>query len=168
MKTEIVGGISKEAENAATGKKRLAELRAIEWTLQQRNVSNIGPRVFYSKLYGIFSCGVAAWVFFAIYKAGFDISPAVACGVIFALYVMAYKLSCRYSSHPWTYTEKLDAQLAKYNPVGKEAYRDLQAITKETGKLDNDNVHNWVELERRAIQLASGTSRPKGFIDRKI
>ncbi|RZI60585.1 MAG: hypothetical protein EOP14_00475 [Pseudomonas sp.] len=168
MKTEIVNGISKEGENAASGKKRLPELRAIEWTLQQRDVSNIGPRVFYSKLYGILTCGSAAFGFFALYKAGFDISPAVACGVTFASYVLAYKLSCRYSSHPWTYTEKLDAQLAKYNPVGKEAYRDLQVITKETGRLDTDNIHKWVELERRAIQLASGASRPQGFIDKII
>nr|WP_317623874.1 hypothetical protein [Acidovorax sp. SUPP3334] len=110
--------------------------------------------------------------FGALGKAGIDAGPWVSNGVPLALFVLAYQLGLRYSKKPWTYTAKLDRQLANYAPINSEAYRQLQERTKRVGSLESEFVLDWLEQERYAIELAARGRKPEtkglGFLDKKI
>ena len=110
-----------------------------------------------------------AW-FGALSKAGIDVGPWIFTGVPLALFVLVYQLGRRYSKKPWTYTAKLDGQLAQYAPISSEAYRQLQERTKRVGSLETEFVLDWLEHERYAVELAAGIRKPetKGFLDKKV
>jgi hypothetical protein len=83
--------------------------------------------------------------------------------------VLTFFLVRRFSAAPLTYTDKLDGLLAEYEPLSKEAYRDLQDETVRFGGLDTDLVVRWVMRERDAIQRAAGwVPRERQFINKLV
>ena len=166
----INGGASAESGQGVDWRKKFQALHAIDMTLRARRNGGVGPRVAFSALLGLVAGGLAMAAVGALNAAGIKVAPWVFNAVPVVLVVLVYQLGRRYSTKPWTYTSMLDGQLAQYDPVSREAYRQLQERTKQVGSLETEFVRKWLEQEHDAVELAAGVRRPesKGFLDKRI
>jgi hypothetical protein len=82
---------------------------------------------------------------------------------------IAYWLVPWFSAQPRTWTELLDSKLASYEPVDVDAYRALQAKSREN-YLDYDDLLLWLERERLALRNAAGGDEPNpsAFLNKQI
>uniref|UniRef100_E6QBA2 Uncharacterized protein n=1 Tax=mine drainage metagenome TaxID=410659 RepID=E6QBA2_9ZZZZ len=74
------------------------------------------------------------------------------------------------STYPSRWLDLIDMKLAEYDPVDKEAYRDLQLDTRKDGHFKDWRVHQWVMQERHALQIARGDFSPtrNDFLRKRI
>ncbi len=64
------------------------------------------------------------------------------------------------STYPSRWFDLIDMKLAEYDPVNKEAYRDLQRDTGKDGHFKEWRVREWAMQERHALQIARGDFSP--------
>jgi hypothetical protein len=86
------------------------------------------------------------------------------------LWGMTIFLVKRYSTQPLTHAAHLDALLADYDPVSKEAFKELQEHLRALGRFDVDSIDKWAADEAEAIQAASGQCMEAGgrFLQKRI
>jgi hypothetical protein len=61
-----------------------------------------------------------------------------------------------------SWIERIDSLLSSYKPIDKHAYRELQQRTRTANYLEPDCVLEWISLEKKAIDEATGNT-PKQF-----
>lgn len=168
MFTVIKGGADSNA--SIDWRNKFSELRRMELTLRMRQQDGFGPRRGFALLLAVAAFSLVMGGLFALDNIGAKVTSWVFNGVPFVLGVLSYQMTCRFSSKPWTYTAKLDCQLAQYEPINRDAYRQLQARTKEAGSLETKFVQEWLEVEHYAVELAAGWRKPdaKGFLAKKV
>ena len=72
---------------------------------------------------------------------------------------------------PLTWSEILDAELARFDPLDIDAFRDLQANTASSGFIEREAFNRWLAFERRALELVEGVANnsPRQlFLNRKF
>jgi hypothetical protein len=81
-------------------------------------------------------------------RYGFHLNPALAAGMALAVWVAVMRLS----TLPRTHAERLDQLLATYEPVSKDAYRALQTAVVKGGRLTEELVEQWLDVEYAALE----------------
>lgn len=150
-------------------RKKWQHLNKIEKTLSLRERGSMGPRASVAFLTG---CGVVAGlmaVLFVIEQFGQHV-PAMFNLVPLSAAFVSIILVMLHSKRPKTWTEKLDQQLLVYDPINLDAYRQLQQGTLDIGYIDARKVCEWLDLERKAVDVSSGWRKasPDGFLSKKV
>ncbi|MGC6373673.1 hypothetical protein [Pseudomonas sp. S2.OTC.A_B10] len=146
-------------------KARLKQLARIENTLRCLRQRALGPRRGFAMCAG----AAAGCAIFAI-AGELDVSGQVRFGgaVIAALLtaVIAYKQS----KLPRTYVDRLDSQLAEYEPVASVAFAELQQHVRENRVYHVDRVNEWLDFERVAVSRAMPPQEQNKseFLDRRL
>lgn len=146
---------------SANWDKHWKQLRAIEVALRMRRKGALGPRS--ALAFFVAACVLAASYGVAYLSAKYGAVGApnlLVNSVVFGAAIVAFWLVQKYSSVARTYSGRIDALLADYDPVSKEAYRDLQGKVKEARSLDTDMVIEWLDREREAVRRAAGWRMP--------
>lgn len=113
-----------------------------------------GPRPTLAKLIGtlVFVSMVSMLVFIErSFELGSHWTGIWILGSLVA-YFLVGNVVRRYSKKPWTFAEQLDGQLSSYQPVGCEAYRELQRKTEALGRIDEELVSAWLALEKAMVE----------------
>lgn len=154
-------------------------LRRIEKTLAMRRMQTIGPR--FGRAMAM--CGASVLCLLGLsWGAGqlgldyhdlpwkparmaIDVLPVLVAAVVFIYFA-------RREDIPRTWGQQLDHDLARHEPIDRDAYRKLQQITAKLGYLDDDAVREWMWAEEDAIAAMSGGGRPKAakskFLSRDV
>ncbi len=158
MTLRLVEGGNQAPESMDPRTRRRKFMRIIFWARLHFGKFPFGPR---SWLAGAASVTVASVADRLMGPGWFW--PAAA--VVFAV---VYYRSRAFRS----WEEKLDQCLAEYDPLDKEAYRDLQANTRETGRFSAHCVIEWLDREHLALAGANRASRrpevAKRFLRKKL
>jgi len=141
---------SEPADDRRTRRQRLRELGRIEATLQIARHSYASPPVHY----GIVAAGVAAIGLVALYSLLPHTGAAYFRHVTFpwldlGIIVAAYQIASRRTRFK-SWTAKIFALLANYDPADRVAYRELQG-TVSRDDLYVDNLVEWLSSERAAV-----------------
>jgi hypothetical protein len=70
------------------------------------------------------------------------------------------------SSFAASWRDRLDAQLASYEPLDRGAFEVLQRQATAPGGLDNLHVLAWLSVEREAVRPSAAAPRPWRFAER--
>lgn len=146
-------------------KAKLNKLAKIENSLRLTQKSDLSPRAGLA-----FVVGMAAWCLVyggAIAMEVKGLAPFCS-GLIVG--ILATGVTYKLSKLPRSYVERLDCQLAKYEPECPSALLQLQNEVRITGTYDFDLVRHWLTQERYAVQRAmspqdEGTSQ---FLKRRL
>lgn len=135
-------------ENKAALKAKLIKLTEIENTLMAAR-SRLGPRAGFSLVIGV-ALGIAAFAASGTLGAMGGVSLLVGLGAAAVASVVSYTQS----KLPVSYSERLDGQLAQYEPVNLDAFVKLQELVRAARSYDHDDVQEWVNVERNAVIFA--------------
>lgn len=151
-------------------RKKWQHLKEIEKTLVMRKQGMTGPRASFAFLTGGGIVAGLMTIFIGIEQFGQHIPSVIFNLVPLSASFVCFILILWRSKRPKTWTEELDQQLLAYNPINKDAYRQLQQKTMEIGYLDTHQVCEWLSLERKAIDVASGwrQASPDGFLSKTV
>lgn len=156
---------------------RRRQLAKIQHTMTARAQGALGPRPGQAILAAALVL-VAAWFLVnhfqwaviakqqglhGVVRVAITFSPILAAVASFVLVMTRSRLSR-------TWTERLFAQLCRYDPVDVGAYRSLQEQAR-SGALPNELVADWLCQERRAIRQAEGepvNPETQRFLMRKV
>jgi len=109
---------------------------------------------------------VGAW-------AALDVPVSVRAGIKFVPCLIGFAtwiFLLRRGTYPTSWGALIDQELAAYDPVDADAYRNLQQRTRDAGYLDLDEVRPWRCVEWNALDIASGRLTPpqRSFISKKV
>ncbi|MDP9877694.1 hypothetical protein J2W25_001999 [Variovorax boronicumulans] len=154
---------------------KLRQLQRIDWRRRQRMFSSVGPRTSKAALVSVAAfLGVLAvsrsleWLGWVPVATAFDMRLSglisVAGGAI------AYVLVQLWSVAPKTWSALLDVDLAAYEPVDRQAYRNLQERTRTSGYFEHAAIAAWLRDERDAVEMAAGWRKPRNsaFLNKKV
>jgi len=136
---------------------RLRRLNAIRRTIANDTRQVIPPRSL-----AAFVAAGGTFVLFLLLPLGgaWEVLVAVAAAGA-AFYLMRTRSSLAVS-----WRERLDAQLAAYEPLDRGAFEVLQRQAAGPGGLDNLHVLCWLSAEREAVRPSRTTGRPWRFAER--
>ncbi|PSL90790.1 hypothetical protein [Pseudomonas sp. R9.37] len=149
---------------SGTLKSKWNALNEIENTLHMTQKSNLGPRATFSLLIGTAVGIVAVAGAFAMKATGFVpfVIGLLTGGAALILTYKKIKL-------PNTYGDRLDGQLAQYDPVHQEAFITLQKEVRASGMYKVEVVMAWIDTERRAINYVMSPLKDESqFLKREL
>lgn len=173
----INGGGQKPALTTAEAKAKFQQLRTIDIAMLRSGQSINGPRFGRATMAGAAVCVALLGLSYLVENSGLAPWATLPPDVRHALFWLPYALGFGVflwvnvkSSYPRTWVDLIDAKLAGYEPVDREAYRRLQQRTRDAGFLDYHEVREWVLMERHAVEIASGRLTPsrETFLRKKV
>ncbi|WP_322075478.1 hypothetical protein [Burkholderia cenocepacia] len=148
-------------------RQKLHQLGKIRHALHARRHQQVGPRA----MVAIVGSALVYLGINSISRLGVSthLSPAHLSIAAWIGAAVAWGLVMRFGKVPRSYTDQLDGLLERYDPVSREAYRELQQQVKEHG-LETDLVLTWLLEERAAIEQAAGRQAPheRRFLRKKV
>lgn len=151
-------------KNAPALKSKRNELNEIENTLRIAQKSSLGPRTAFSLLIGAAVGVVTFAAAFSMKTTGF-VPFVIALVTGCAALILTYKKS----KLPNSYGDRLDGQLAQYDPVYQEAFVKLQKQVRASGLYKFEEVMAWIDEERGAINYVMSPLKDESqFLKREL
>lgn len=157
--------------------KRLRKLHSITLSIMacDREVSGSGisPIGARALVLGVFVCALLLGLSLIAQNLGFTARAAPFAAQWIAIVVAISLLSAvgyfSKSTQPRTWCEVLDRELASYDPVDKDSYRDLQQKIRALGFFDAGTLMDWCQRESDAVVRVLEADQPKTtFRDKRV
>ncbi|MEC4242257.1 hypothetical protein [Pseudomonas sp. DSV-1] len=140
----------------------------IENVVRSLETSNFGPRV--SAAARLTSMLVVVACFCILLPWGLNKATLYGLGLAFVWGVCFFLAFLKFSKQPDSWEQALDAALAVYEPIDKDAYLQLQKVVALDGWAPAA-INSWVAAEKAAIYAEEIRENSKGqskFLDRRL
>lgn len=157
-----------EVQVMPTKQTKNSSLSYIENVVRSLETSNFGPRV--SAAARLTSMLVVVGCFCILLPWGLNKSTLYGLGLAFVWGACFFLAFLKFSKQPDTWQQALDAALAVYEPIDKEAYLQLQKAVALDGWAPAA-INCWVAAEKAAIHAEEIRENSKGqskFLDRRL
>lgn len=166
----VEGGGGSSGQGQPRFEDKLRHVRKIRSVVRGSHQGMLPPRATLAIVGGVLGLLV---VFAGVELVGRWTRPlngTVACSLAILGLVATFWAVGRFSTAPRTHVEHVDHLLGAYDPVSREAFRELQETFRRGGAFDFDLVLQWTEVEIAAIQAAAGWGRPtqSRFLNKRV
>ena len=149
----------KIAYTLAEIKDKRKQLHTITWACLQSGGLVDSPRLYQAFAWGTRSGGlVLIPLLWLKHLPGYPNLPLPYLPLLGGIAIFCWV--CWRSTYPSRWFDLIDMKLTEYDPVNKEAYRNLQRDTGKDGHFEEWRVREWVMQERHALQIARGDLSP--------
>ena len=149
----------KVAYTLAEIKDKRKQLHTINWACLQSGGRVVSPRLHQAFARGLIGGGLVLipllWV---KHLPGYANLPLAYLPLLVGISIFCWVYFR--STYPSRWLDLIDMRLAEYDPVNKEAYRELQLDTRKDGHFKEWRVREWVMQECHALQIARGDFSP--------
>ena len=163
----------KVAYTLATIKNKRRQLNTIHWACLQSGGLVASPRLHQAFARGFIGGGlVLISLLWLKHLPGYQNLPLAYLPLLggISIFISIFCWIYFRFTYPSRWLDLIDMKLAEYDPVDKEAYRDLQRDTRKDGHFNEWRVRQWVMQGRHALQIARGDFSPtrNDFLRKRI